>query len=66
MNSFGMQNYLSTAEREHANALITLREAEDDEWNNPSDPTARRLVKFWTAQVRELSRLDPATVIPLH
>jgi hypothetical protein len=61
-----MKKYCSTAGRECDNARIALREAEDDEWNNPSDPTARRRVQFWTSQVTELSGLDPDTIIPLH
>ena len=66
MNSPGAKQYLSTAARECDNARIALREAEDDEWKDPSDPVARRRVQFWTSQVNELSGLDPDTIIPLH
>ena len=57
---------LSTAGREYDNACIALREAEDDEWKDPSDPTVRRRVTFWTGQVDELSKLPADTLIPLH
>jgi hypothetical protein len=66
MNSPGAKQYLSTAEKERDKALISLREAEDDEWKNPSDSVARRRVQFWTSQVGELSAMPAYTIIPLH
>lgn len=62
----GAKQYLSTAAREYDNAVIALREAEDDEWKDPSDHVARRRVQFWTKQVAELSLLPAETLIPLH
>lgn len=66
MRTDSLQKYLSTAEKEHAKAVIALREAEDDEWKDPSDSDTRRRVKFWTCQVAELSAMPADTIIPLH
>lgn len=56
---------LSTAQAEHDKARIALREAEDDEWNDPSDLKARRRVQFWTGEVGRLANLPADEVIPL-
>ena len=57
---------LSTAGRQYDNAVISLREAADDEWKAPSDPVARRRVEFWTKEVAKLAQLPADTLIPLH
>jgi len=65
LNSPGSKNSLTTAAREHGKARIALREAEDDEWNNPSDPTAQRRVNFWGGEVTRLAAMPADTIIPL-
>ena len=60
------KDFLSTAGREYDNAVISLREAADDEWKNPSDNVARRRVQFWTKEAAKLAQLPVDTLIPLH
>jgi len=56
---------LSTAGKELKNAREKLAEARDKEWDDPLDPDAGRMRKFWDSEVNQLSAMDPHEVIPL-
>jgi hypothetical protein len=55
---------LSTAGEQHTQAVKSLRKAEDLDWDNPTNETARK-VRFWTGQVDEFAVMNPDTIIPL-
>lgn len=61
--STGFRESCSTAGREYENALISLREAEDADWNG--DVSAPNRVIFWREQVRRYQSMPANTVVPM-